>query len=293
MNIIRQTQRAAFTLIELLVVIAIIAILAALLLPALGKAKEKANRTACISNLRQWGLADTMYSDDNQQAFPFPRYQSTYATSQEQDSPTWSQITTMHVLGTGTVANRQPAGDDVWFNALPPYVASQPLWKYAASSSGQTSIASYNSGPNIFHCRTADTVGLVSSQIDSTAQPVFYMGMNSKALNNAPDGTIFKAPMVAHPSAMVMFSDERVRTDETPYAAPGTSYQNSIGCPHSYTTRFSSRHGEGGNIGFTDGHAAWFKYNYVITPINGNNGLKPGDPGDPDINWAADGSTIP
>ena len=67
---VRSARELAFTLIELLVVIGIIGILASMLLPALGMAKEKARKIVCVGNLKQIGLAGQLYADENDENYP-------------------------------------------------------------------------------------------------------------------------------------------------------------------------------------------------------------------------------
>ena len=85
----RQGSRRAFTLIELLVVIAIIAILAALLLPALAKAKEKAQRTRCISNMKQILLSTHLYAHDSGDALPYTSWEFGERPISQGGVPNW------------------------------------------------------------------------------------------------------------------------------------------------------------------------------------------------------------
>jgi len=234
------SRRRGFTLIELLVVIAIIAVLMAILIPALKRAKEQGSRGVCISNLKQLTLAWILYCDDNDER-----------------------------IVNGAAWGSNGAGTAGW-NGLPSYHANELPWIGCAWDSGYGSgaqlpddtqrrairagafwVGSYVREEKIYRCPT----GFRGEMVTYAAMD----GVNGLKRNGTDKLGIFltkRNQLKSAPAERMVFIDEGLVT------------------PDSYATHYDTegwwddprvRHGDGNNFSFVDGHVDYHKWKGLST----------------------------
>lgn len=170
----RPPRGRAFTLIELLVVVAIIGILASLVLPALGKARERARATYCLSNMRQWSLAVNLYADDWDDYLAYEGQSGAINTS---------------------------LNSNAWFNLLTRYIQQPTMIQLYEQ--GRPPIPGRSS---LFTCPTAPK----PTSPPTLSNPFYMYGMNNRM---DPNGAcLFKRQVMVRPSQTVIFSENNEST---------------------------------------------------------------------------------
>jgi prepilin-type N-terminal cleavage/methylation domain-containing protein/prepilin-type processing-associated H-X9-DG protein len=274
-------QLLAFTLIELLVVIAIIAILAAMLLPALAKAKSKAQKTNCISNLKQWGLGQIMYTGDfnDKLACDGMGHNRLYAPGDVFDG-----------IATGT-----PDDPNDWFNLVPPYVADHPLsnyydlhgsdprtympfpggtgkaskiWECPSASMNPAQYTSLAEGGQYGFFSYADNIDLKDSSLESPKATPYPIWMPKVTSITKPTATVLMFDVVFNPVTEIV---------------NGSPQYNSVN-PANRFNSIGVRHDNGTVLNFCDGHASYYKI-YYLTNIAVGTGGSDNEPLLPDVIW--------
>ncbi len=232
-------RKRGFTLIELLVVIAIIAILAAILFPVFGRARENARKTSCLNNLKQIGLAFTQYSQDYDEYMVKARY--------------------------------SPSATSSWMLRLEPYTKNRQIFRCPSASDEET--FTFESGFSFTGLTATQkaTASLASYAVNNAYQdyPETVFGLNDP--NRTQSMRSMHLAGIEDPAGTIAMGDAKcgMPNNSTCYQVIGTTfYPNddppTMGQSAKGQGSFVARHLNGLNFVFIDGHAKWLRVDEAV-----------------------------